>query len=77
MTKIIQDHEDPGKWCCVILKYPATNWPALDDTSQLNGNGSTTVLKYTITETALEHLQNDNGLVIQGYEMTITKITLK
>ena len=68
---------DPGKWCCVILKYPATNWPALDDTSQLNGNGSTTVLKYTITETALEHLQNDNGLVIQGYEMTITKITLK
>ena len=68
---------DPQKWCCVILKYPATNWPALDDTSQLNGNGSTTVLKYTITETALEHLQNDNGLVIQGYEMTITKITLK
>ena len=68
---------DPAaEWCCVDVRQ-GTSWANLDGDHQLNGNGSTTVLTYTISAAALDQLINNNGLVFTGDGMTITKITLK
>lgn len=68
---------DPAaEWCCVDVRQ-GTEWKNLDGDHQLNGNGSTTVLTYTISAAALDQLVNNNGLVFTGTGMTITKITLK
>ena len=68
---------DPAaEWCCVDVRQ-GTEWKNLDGDHQLNGNGSTTVLTYTISAAALDQLVNNNGLVFTGTGMTITKVTLK
>ena len=68
---------DPASgWCCVDVRQ-GTEWKNLDGDHQLNGNGSTTVLTYTISAAALDQLVNNNGLVFTGTGMTITKVTLK
>ena len=64
------------KWCCVSVRQ-GVEWKNLDGTSQLDGNGSTTTLTYTISAAALEQLINNGGLVFTGTGMTITKVTLK
>jgi len=68
---------DPAaEWCCVDVRQ-GTEWKNLDGDHQLNGNGSTTTLTYTISAAALKQLINNGGLVFTGTGMTITKVTLK
>lgn len=68
---------DPAaEWCCVSVRQ-GVEWINLDGTYQLNGNGSTTTLTYTISADALKQLINNGGLIITGTGMTITKVTLK
>lgn len=68
---------DPAaEWCCVDVRQ-GTKWANLDGDHQLNGNGSTTTLTYTISAAALKQLINNGGLVFTGIGMTITKVTLK
>ena len=68
---------DPAaEWCCVDVRQ-GTKWANLDGDHQLNGNGSTTTLTYTISAAALKQLINNGGLVFTGTGMTITKVTLK
>lgn len=64
-----------ASWVCISVRQ-GDKWSNLPN-AQIDLTGSSTVATYTLTETALNQLVNNGGLVVTGKDVTITKITLK
>ena len=75
LTFYFTANDTSASWVCISVRQ-GDKWDNLPN-AQIDLTGSSTVATYTLTETALNQLVNNGGLVVTGKDVTITKITLK
>lgn len=75
LTFYFTANDTSAGWVCISVRQ-GDKWSNLPN-AQIDLTGSSTVATYTLTETALNQLVNNGGLVVTGKDVTITKITLK